>query len=409
MAAIRKERLPQLDIFRALAIIGVIHVHATSFAAAGAAKDSSIYYLYNLLNIFFKYGTPSFILLSSFVLFYNYYDRPINKDLITRFYKRRLTYILLPYLIVSIGYYMLSRHLNNKLFDMPLSYHVETFSKAIFTGSAYTHLYFVFISIQFYLLFPIVLKLLQSQRWFARFAVPIGLLMQWGFVIWNKYDLHYTSKGSLAISYFGYYLIGAYIAINFDKIKLWLKKPWGEMNAVMRTGTIALWTSWLAAAFAHVQLYHYTRSTNIWWNSLWYEFLWNIHTLLSAFILFHAAFIIHRRAHPIIIKGLTRLGELSFAVYLLHPLILYFYREVPVRFQVFKYSPESLKYFVWIYGGFIVALAVSWIVVQFIFRRFSWSWVLFGSIPRSLAPQKDKVPDKSKAVPGTEESSNKPL
>src|SRR5689334_12879602 len=70
----KKERLPQLDIYRALAILGVLHVHATSFATVDAI-DSRFYYIINFLNIFFKYGTPSFIFLSSFVLFYNYADR----------------------------------------------------------------------------------------------------------------------------------------------------------------------------------------------------------------------------------------------------------------------------------------------------------------------------------------------
>ena len=32
----KKERLPQLDIYRALAILGVLHVHATSFATVDA-------------------------------------------------------------------------------------------------------------------------------------------------------------------------------------------------------------------------------------------------------------------------------------------------------------------------------------------------------------------------------------
>jgi surface polysaccharide O-acyltransferase-like enzyme len=64
-----KERLPQLDIFRALAIFSVIQVHASSFAAAEQALNSPVYYFYNWMNIFFKIGTPSFILLSSLVLF----------------------------------------------------------------------------------------------------------------------------------------------------------------------------------------------------------------------------------------------------------------------------------------------------------------------------------------------------
>lgn len=63
----RKERISTLSIVRALAMLGVISVHATSETAA-MMKTSSLFYGY----IFFKYGTPTFILLSSLVLFYNY-------------------------------------------------------------------------------------------------------------------------------------------------------------------------------------------------------------------------------------------------------------------------------------------------------------------------------------------------
>ncbi|MNP78499.1 hypothetical protein D3C76_1761260 [compost metagenome] len=42
---------------------------------------------------------------------------------------------------------------------------------------------------------------------------------------------------------------------------------------------------------------------------------------------------------------------------------------------------------VFIYGGLLVALAGSWMIVQFTFRRFHKSWIVFGSVPGSLAPQ----------------------
>ncbi|MEK3772115.1 acyltransferase family protein [Paenibacillus sp. FSL R5-0887] len=108
MNTARQERLPQLDIFRALAILGVLHVHSSSFAAGEQALHSPYYYWLNWINIFFKFGTPSFIFLSSFVLFYNYYGRPVTRSLIINFYRRRLKYILLPYLLASMGYYALT-------------------------------------------------------------------------------------------------------------------------------------------------------------------------------------------------------------------------------------------------------------------------------------------------------------
>jgi peptidoglycan/LPS O-acetylase OafA/YrhL len=384
MNTVRQERLPQLDIFRALAILGVLHVHASSFAAGEQALHSPYYYWLNWINIFFKFGTPSFIFLSSFVLFYNYYGRPVTRSLIINFYRRRLKYILLPYLLASMGYYALSLYVNGRLMQN-FGDNLLSFSRALFSGSAYAHLYFVFISIQFYLLFPVLLKLMQSSRFLIKWAIPVGLALQWGFIFWNKYELHIVEKGSLAISYLAYYMMGAFIAIHFDKVKIWLMKPWREQSAAQKGWTTLLVSSWLIAAFIHVQLWYVARHFGVWTDSLWYELLWNVHTMLSALVLLYATFLLYRKAPHVIVASLTRLGELSFAIYLIHPLLLAIYR----RFR-YHIPLESLTYVFFIYGGLVVALGGSWFMVQFAFRRIPQSWIFLGSVPRSLE-SKSKV------------------
>lgn len=386
MNSTKKERLPQLDIFRALAILGVLHVHATSFAAGVQALQSPYYYWLNWVNIFFRFGTPCFIFLSSFVLFYNYHGRQVTRGLILNFYRRRLTYILLPYLLASIGYYLMVLYINGQLFANPLT-NLFSFLKALLTGSAYTHLYFVFISIQLYLAFPLILRLLQKSKLLVAWAIPIGLAIQWAFVFLNKYQLHIVEKGSIAFSYMVYYMMGAYIAIHFDKIKPWLVRPLNEWSKKQIIQTVILWSCWLAAAFIQVQLWYQGRHFGNWFNSLWYELLWNVTTMLSALVLLHATFLIYRKAPQWITAFLTRLGELSFAVYLLHPLILALYR----RFR-YNIPLDSLAYVLFVHGGFIVALGVSWAIIQFSFRRIGLSWIAFGSVPRSLAPLPKKNP-----------------
>lgn len=378
MNQIKKERLTQLDFFRAIAIIGVLHVHSTSVATT-EAMNTSIYYLFNFLNIFFKYGTPSFIFLSSFVLFYNYYDRPLTGKLIGSFYKKRMLYILLPYVLISALYFVYKMSQQDRFGDPPLEL-LGDYWHAITHGSAYTHLYFVFISVQFYILFPIMLALLKSQRWIARWAIPIGLALQWGFVLWNKYDLHYASKGSLAISYFAYYMMGAFVAIHFKPFRSWLMSKWTDMSGIQRFSTIVLWGSWLITGLIYVQIWYDARMTNEWLDSLVYELMWNVYTMLSSLVLLHSAFILNRIAPKWLLAILRRLGELSFAIYLVHPFVLAYYRQTRDFFSL-----GTLEYFVWIYGGLLCALIISAVVVQMIFRRVSFSWILLGSIPASLS------------------------
>jgi surface polysaccharide O-acyltransferase-like enzyme len=294
--------------------------------------------------------------------------------------------------LASAGYYGLTLYVNGQLTQHPAE-NLKGFLGALFTGSAYAHLYFVFISIQFYLLFPLLLKLLQSSRVWVRWAVPLGLALQWGFIFWNKYQLHIVEKGSLSISYLAYYMMGAYIAIQFEEIKRWLMKPWRELSPGLRLFTVLLIVCWLAAAFIHVQLWYQARHFGQWTDSLWYELLWNVHTMLSALVLLYFAFMIYRQAPRALTALLARIGELAFAIYLIHPLVLAVYRR-------FRYSIPvgSLMYVLFIYGGLLVALGGSWLLVQFAFRRFGWSWIAFGSVPRSLAPPVHKVTESSQSM-----------
>ena len=101
----KPDYIAELDLVRAFAIIGVIIVHATALTVVTLDPQSSLYGFYHLLNIAFKYGTPTFIFLSSFVLFLNYYHRPLDAALIKRFYTRRLLHVVLPYVIISILYF----------------------------------------------------------------------------------------------------------------------------------------------------------------------------------------------------------------------------------------------------------------------------------------------------------------
>lgn len=137
-------------------------------------------------------------------------------------------------------------------------------------------------------------------------------------------------KASYAPTYMAYYMMGAYLAIHFDKIKPWLERPFKAWSNKQTGETLVLWGSWLAAAFIQIHLWYQGRHFGHWVNSLWYELFWNVHSMLSALVLLHATFLIYRTASRGVNAFMTRLGEISFAVYLLHPLILVLYRLAPV-------------------------------------------------------------------------------
>ncbi len=375
----RREKLREIDIVRAFAILGVLLVHSTSFATVKMI-ESNLYGVYNFLNIFFKIGTSTFIFLSSFVLFYNYYEKPLTKQRIQKFYRNRLLYILIPYMLFSALYYGIGWWNRGHVIGVePL---IEFFRK-LATGSAYTHLYFVFISIQFYILFPPLLWLFQRYRRLAALAVPIGIALQWAFFIMNKLEWQVPNRGSWALSYFSNYFLGAWLGMYFDRARAWLTVSRENATPGRAAAWVALWAVWLGAGFTHVWMWYETRLHGARFHSQLYDAIWNVHTLATALVLMQLAFWLQRRAPdrwPV--RALRHLGIVSFGVYLFHPLVLLVYRQFPPS------SGTSLIHHLWYAGGFLCALAVSWLTVTVVSRSGRWSWLVFGTTGEQLRAER---------------------
>jgi len=383
-----KERIDEINLVRAFAIIGVLMVHSTSYAVT-ETLESSLFPAYNFANIFFKFGTPTFILLSSLVLFYTYYDRPLDRSLIGSFYKKRLMYILLPYLVFSTGYFLLVHiwyYPNRPIEDTLYSYAVK-----LLTGKAYAHLYFVFISVQFYLLFPLLLYVFKKWSRLTKWLVPIGFAVQWGFVLLNHHWLSVPNKGSWAFSYFAYYFTGAFFGIYFDSIRDWLKPTAAKLRSWRGWSWGLLWAGWLAFGLSHVWIWYLARHDGRWFNSLWYELLWNLHTFFTALVLIQAAFVLRGwNKDARVVRALNHLGIMSFGIYLIHPLFLLVYRQYPVS--------AAPWFHLWYAGGFVLALTLSWLVVTLAFRLVPHAWVVFGNVPAKYRRQPKLPADRPVSV-----------
>lgn len=369
----KRKRIQEIYVIRALAILGVLMVHSTSQITVDLTRDSALYPVYNFLNIFFKFGTPTFIFLSAFVLFYSYLDRDLSAPLLKRFYKNRFKFILIPYILFSAAYFfLLAFHYNYYGSDYGKMF--AQFFERLATGKAYAHLYFVFISLQFYVLFPLLLWVIKKKRSILKHVIWIGFAIQWTFFLLNHYYRIYDHiaipKGSLAVSYFSYYMLGAFMGVYYEQFLEWMRRGW----------KYAIWALWLLAGGLHVYIFYLSRAREIFSDTKWYELYWNLHTILSALVLFHFAFWLYKVLPQWAMKVLINLGICSFGIYLIHPAILLVYRNV------FMPAGGFLKYHVMAACGFMLALGISWFVT-YIASKIKGSWILFGQFPK---PQKTK-------------------
>lgn len=373
-----KEQLNYIYIVRALAIIAVILVHVSSNPVGDVAdKSSPMFFAANFINIFNKFGTSTFIFLSAFVLFYSYYDRPINRKLMTNFYKRRLLYIVIPYVICSIFYYVIQMYYSYgeswSLFAQYTSF--ANFLELLFMGKAFYHLYFVFISMQFYILFPLFLWIFQRKPKITRHLIWIGIAVQIGFILYNQFSLQYADKGQLAISYIAYYFMGAYFGIYYNAIKDWIILTKNTLLSKKALSIIIVWFIWIIASLANVYLWYTSRAYGTIHHALSYELIWLAQTITIPIVLLQISSFMYRKLHPKITNMLIHLGMVSFGVYIIHAGIIFYYFR-------FSASSSPIVYVLYVFGGFLITLALSWAIVGLSIKYMNNSWILFGSAPK---------------------------
>lgn len=152
----QKHRLIELDYVRAISMLGVIAIHVSStFVNMQSNLMIAGMNPAFILNQVVRFAVPLFILLSGLSL--GFTKANLSYPV---FLKSRCVKILIPYLVWSALYW--------------LAYHrgqgFPAFAKALLCGGASSHLYFIIIMLQLYLLYPLLKKAVR------RFPVPSLLL-----------------------------------------------------------------------------------------------------------------------------------------------------------------------------------------------------------------------------------------
>nr|WP_246427704.1 acyltransferase [Paenibacillus phyllosphaerae] len=347
-----------MDLFRCIAILAVILIHATSQPVAKLPVDSTLYPIYYVLNTASGFAVPAFLFLSGLVLFYNYSGREQTLTSWLTFFRKRVTYIIIPYIIWSLFYFVVTRYLNGA--DVLSSWHV--FWDKLLDGTNYTHLYFIIVIVQFYVLFPFIMSLVNRFAWIGRYLVWIGIALQLAFFIWDKYGgLQVKSSGSVFFTYLLFYFVGGYIGLHFKSFmqhaiaKAWLWYAiWGA------AGFVFVWKGWMRIT-RRAWMQDYIVQINF--------VTYYVYVTLTCIALLLLCYQVQRR-----FSGKLRMfyawGALSFGLYFIHPFILFLWRR--------EFQPSApMLYHLSIIGGFTAALLLAWLA-SFVISKFKGNWLLLG-------------------------------
>jgi peptidoglycan/LPS O-acetylase OafA/YrhL len=149
----QRPHLWEVDVVRILTFLCVIGVHTTSHTVA--PSDLPLYLLLGLLH----FTRNVFFALTAFVLVYSYLHKPVP---MRQFWPRRFLLVGVPYVAWSLIYFVASNlhtpgHRNFGELTLAFLGH-------LFTGTAWYHLYFLLVTMQVYLLVPVILWLIAKTR-----------------------------------------------------------------------------------------------------------------------------------------------------------------------------------------------------------------------------------------------------
>ena len=196
--------LHSLDVVRVLTVALVIAVHTVSQQPGGTGLTNGA------LLIVMHVSREVFFLLTAFVLCYSYGDRAPERW--PAFWRRRYLLIGVPYLVWSAVYFLA---LGN-------GWQPAGFAKAVLTGTAQYHLYFLLVSMQLYLVFPVLRWALRATAGRHGWLLTAAVIYQ--IAVYTVVQHWPGDPNPLLTSYLGFVVAGGIAAGHTDTLFAWTRR-----------------------------------------------------------------------------------------------------------------------------------------------------------------------------------------
>lgn len=310
------------DFVRALTIVSVVVVHSTWYMAAGGTWVSS-----GAVLALMHFTRESFMALTGFVLTLSLFGKNVKWGSV---WAKRYKLVLFPYLIWSAAYIL--------LFKGPtgIGAFFATYGHDLLTGAAWFHLYYLLITMQFYLILPLFLLLMRVAKKHPVWVVALTFVFQMALMAYDQYwrgsqSLINQYTGDEVWSYALFFVVGGVAALHWPKVREWLK---GHMATVL----------WLSALTAAIMLTAFFLQTYLLHDMIWADNVlqpammpWSVMTivLLSAIGVRYEAV---KERMPMRWPVIKWLADLSFGIYLAHPMLLQYWTNLVAELNMYHPS-----------------------------------------------------------------------
>jgi probable poly-beta-1,6-N-acetyl-D-glucosamine export protein len=288
-----KPYIKAIDNLRTISILAVILIHTTTRTIETTHNDLINFPVSLFLNQIARFAVPLFILISGFVLelSYNYHLS------FWSYLKKRISRILLPYLIWSLIYYYFVYTQNH-----------DNLIWVLATGNASYQLYFIPALAIFYAVFPVLHKLYKviSNKFIY---ASLGILQLW--LLYQDYfikEYKFPDPLRITILSFFFFITGMVVSRNKDKIIEFVNK-WKYYLA-----TFALGLGFYVFREGQVDFLNTT-------NYLSFYSQWRPSILFYTLAIFLILFYAFDKSH-LQFKLSERFAKLSYLVFFIHVIVL---------------------------------------------------------------------------------------
>jgi poly(3-hydroxybutyrate) depolymerase/peptidoglycan/LPS O-acetylase OafA/YrhL len=314
VASSRRRSRPHIaafDLIRLIIMVFVVSVHTLAFG--GGPVTMSI----GALTTIFHTSRELFLLLTALVLTYNYGHRELKA---ARFWRRRLWLVVPAYVTWSAIYYAADGRARGPF--------PAAFLRDLPDAGARYHLYFLLVSTQIYLLFPLIRWVLRKTEGYHAWLLGIAL----GYQAWLTTGLHYkvgrhgtgplaqflngAGQGYWVDTYVCYVLAGALAGWHFERLCAFTRRYLGNGQRVAMAAAVAV-TAGIGVFLIETEVFRATpgRASAVFQPVVVFE------SLAFGWALLGAGLLWSDRGAPG--RKFCAAGSASsFGIYLAHPLVL---------------------------------------------------------------------------------------
>lgn len=294
-----KQRILAMDVIRALAIIAVILIHVTGLMLSYSTFNTKVYMQSLMVNQLARFSVPAFIALSGIGISISYKkDQGYFKFLGHRLYK-----VVPRYIVWCIIYICII----NK------SFNISSAVSDILHGTAFYHLYFVPLIVEFYIIFPFVYKFIGSKSsLILNFIITMFILIGLHNYVFPSSLESFLDRKNM-IDWIFYFSFGAFIGNNRN----------------LFTEKIHKFRKVICIAFVLVVfgfIYEIIINTRMTKNIDYTTTFLRPSVLIYSVILILFIFSINWK-NNLFMKIVQYISKSSYGIYLSHPLILYYFSK----------------------------------------------------------------------------------